>query len=139
MRAIACASALLLGVAVAVAPLAADGLYLKLDGPRTGIPSDQPVRLRLRAVATRSFDLGVRPEFLVDDGERERPVAESEVKALDPEPLSVTPDRPVSREWELTLSRPGRYKVRARYRLTGRVVDSNRVSVEVTAPRSAGQ
>jgi hypothetical protein len=140
MRVVSIPVSLLLAGLVTATPAAADGLYLKLAGPTNGVASGQPVRLKLEAVATRSFELGATPEFLVDDGERVRPAAAAEVKALDPKPLAVTPDRPVSREWELTLpAAPGRYKIRARYRVRDRVVTSNRVSVEVAAPKAAGQ
>jgi hypothetical protein len=126
-------------LAAAPRPVSAEGLYLKLDGPRAGVQPGQPVRVRLKAVATRPFHLSGAPEFLVDDGKQVRSMAESELKGIDSKGLAVTPDQPASREWELALPEPGKYKIRARYRLADRVVDSNRISVEVGASRAAAQ
>jgi hypothetical protein len=140
MRHAVSASVLFLAtLAVGPIPAAAEGLYLKLDGPRSGVPAGQPVRVRLKAVATRPFHLVGAPEFLVDDGKQVRTAEETELTAVDARPLAVTPDQPASREWELALPQPGRYKVRVRYRLADRVIESNKISVEVAAPRAAAQ
>jgi hypothetical protein len=140
MRLAVSASVLFLAtLATAPAPASAEGLYLKLDGPRSDVQAGQPVRVRLKAVATRPFHLAGSPQFLVDDGREVRTMAEADLKAVDARPLAVTPDQPAAREWELTLPQAGRYKIRARYRLADRVVDSNRISVEVGAPRAAAQ
>jgi hypothetical protein len=131
--------ALLLATLAAPEPASADGLYLKLDGPRSGVEQGQPVRVRLKAIATRPFHLPGAPEFLVDDGKQVRSLGAADLKASDSRTLAVTPDQPAAREWDLALPEPGRYKIRARYRLADRVIDSNRISVEVAAPRAAAQ
>ena len=130
---------LLAVLAAAPEPASADGLYLKLDGPRSGVEPGQPVRVRLKAIATRPFHLAGAPEFLVDDGKQVRSLGAADLKASDSRALAVTPDQPAAREWELALPEPGRYKIRVRYRLADRVIDSNRISVEVAAPRAAAQ
>ena len=131
-------SASVLVVAALVAaprPAAADGLFLRLDGPKAGVQPGQAVRVRLKAIATRPFHILGTPEFLVDDGKAVRVITEGDGRPS----LSVTPDRPASAEWQLDLPEPGRYRVRARYRLADRVIDSNKISIEVKSERAAAQ
>lgn len=109
----------------------ADGLYLKLATENSKVQADQPVRVKLTAVATRSFALPASPQFLVDDGSGPKVLADLEAKALEPPDGKVTPDAAVKGSWELVLPQPGRYKIRVRYQLADRVVESNKVAVEV--------
>jgi hypothetical protein len=72
----------LVALAVAVAPALADGLYLKLAAEQPKVQADQPVKVRLTAVVTRSFTLPP-PQFLIDDGTGLKARPEIEVKALE--------------------------------------------------------
>jgi hypothetical protein len=135
MRHALSASVLVLAaLAAAPRPAAADGLFLRLDGPK-GVASGQPVTVRLKAIATRPFHIVGTPEFLVDDGKQVRVVTEGEGRPA----LAVTPDRPAAAEWRLDLPEPGRYRIRARYRLADRVVDSNKISIEVKSERASAE
>jgi hypothetical protein len=113
--------------------LHADGLYLKLAAEEAKVQADRPVKLRLSAVVTRSFTLPTAPEFLVDDGTGMKARPEIQVRAIDAKEgaVSVSPEAPLQASWEIVLPRAGRYRIQARYRLSDRVVQSNKVSVEV--------
>ena len=112
----------------------ADGLYLKLAAQDSKVRADQPVRVKLTAVATRSFALPAAPQFLIDDGSGMKVRPDLQAKAVESSGGTlVTPDATVNGSWELLLPQPGRYKVRARYQLGDRVVESNKVSIEVLA------
>jgi hypothetical protein len=118
---------LILSVAALVPGLArADGLYLNLKAEGAKVSAGQPARLQLTATATRSFRLPGTPEFVVDGG------AAPEVKAVEPAgEVQVTADRSVKAGYEVLLKQPGTYKLRARYRVNNRVVESNKVTVVV--------
>jgi len=113
--------------------VAADGLYLKLAADNAQTQADRPVTVRLTTLATRPFTLPTAPQFLIDDGSGMKARPEIEVRAVDaPEAgISVGPDAPFKGSWEVVLPRPGRYRIQVRYRLSDRVVQSNKVSVDV--------
>lgn len=131
-----------LGSLTGAIPLHADGLYLKLAAEEAKVQADRPMKLRLSAVVTRSFTLPTTPEFLVDDGTGMKLRPEIQVRAVGAKEgaVSVSPDAPLLATWEIVLPRAGRYRIQARYRLSDRVVQSNKVSVEVGGtPSGAGQ
>lgn len=130
----------LLSFVLALAPVAAaEGLHLKLSADTARVGADQPVKVKLVAVALRTLSLPAAPVFLVDDGTGARP--ESGAKALDGAGrVEVTPDKSHTGGYGLILSKPGTYKIQAEYRVNERVVRSNKVTVEVTAgAERAGQ
>jgi hypothetical protein len=45
--------------------------------------------------------------------------------------VKVTPDKAVKAGYEVALSQPGTYKLKARYKLADRTVESNKVTVVV--------
>jgi hypothetical protein len=128
--------AVLIAVAALVPVLAqADGLYLKLAAEPDTVAEGQTVRLKLKAVSTRTVKLPATPELVVD-GPSAAPLTPIVVRASAP---TVTADKPTEGEWDVALPQPGRYRIRARYKVDGRTMESNRVTVEVGAPRSAKQ
>ncbi len=69
---------------------------------------------------------------LIDDGSGMKVRPDLQTKAVESSGGTlVTPDATVNGSWELLLPQPGRYKVRARYQLGDRMVESNKVSIEV--------
>lgn len=123
-------------IALAVTPAAwADGLYLKLNAAETNATG---VTVTLKAVSTYNFRLPESPIFLVDDGNGMKP-AGVQVRALAPaESVKVTPEAPYTGSWQLPLA-PGAYKVKVRYKLADRTVESNTVKVEVPGPAQASR
>ncbi len=111
----------------------ADGLYLKLAAQDSRVQPDQPVKVRLTATVTRPFTLPGAPLFLIDDGSGLKARPEIVVRAVDsPEGgVSVGPGTPFEASWEVALPHPGKYRIQARYRLSDRVISSNKVSVDV--------
>ncbi len=121
------------------APLAlANGLYLKLsEGARSG--ADAAVTLRLQAVATHDFKLPQSPLFLVDEGKGMRVASEVEAKPVNvPESVRVTPEQKFDGSWQLSLP-PGSYKVKVRYKLKDRTVESNAIRIQVPATAEASK
>ena len=126
-------------LAAAAAPGSAQGLYLKLATEEAKVAADQPVKVRLTAVVTRSFDLPA-PEFLVDDGAGRKVLAEAKVKAIDESRHGkVSPGTPRRMSWELELPNPGRYRIQAVCRLADRVAESNKLAVEVVAGKAIAE
>jgi hypothetical protein len=117
-------------------PAAADGLYLKLAAAETRVQPDRPVKVRLTGVVTRSFDLPA-PEFLVDDGSGWKPQPAAAVKLIEASPARVSPDAPLRGSWEVVLPQAGKYRLKARYQLSDRVVQSNALTVEVRGEQKA--
>ncbi|HET7293179.1 MAG TPA: hypothetical protein VFM88_12190 [Vicinamibacteria bacterium] len=120
---------------LAVAPASfANGLYLKLaQGPA----SESGVTLTLSAVATHDFKLPQTPLFLVDDGTGMKAATGISPRPLDvPETVRVTPERSFKGSWQLDLA-PGAYKVKVRYKLADRTVESNAVKVQVPGTAKA--
>jgi hypothetical protein len=104
----------------------ADGLYLNLKADGAKVPAGQPAKLQLTHVATHSFSLPGTPEFIVDGG------ATPEVRATETGgDVRVTPDKAVKAAYEVVLKQPGTYKVRARYRVNNKTIESNKVTVVV--------
>jgi len=105
----------------------ADGLYLNLKAEGAKVPAGQPAKLQLTAVATHSFDLPGTPEIIVDGG------ATPEVRAVEVNGggIKVTPDKAVKTGYEVVLKQPGTYKMKARYRVNNRTIESNKVTVVV--------
>jgi hypothetical protein len=104
----------------------ADGLYLNLKADGAKVAAGQPAKLQLTAVATRSFDLPGTPEIIVDGG------ATPEVRAVEANGgVKVTSEKAVKTGYEVVLKQPGTYKMKARYRLSDRTVESNKVTVVV--------
>jgi hypothetical protein len=104
----------------------ANGLYLNLKADGGKVAAGQPARLQLTAVATHSFDLPGTPEIVVDGG------ATPEVRAVQASGgVKVTPDKAVKAAYEVVLTQPGTYKMKARYRLNNETVESNKVTVVV--------
>ncbi|HEX6739287.1 MAG TPA: hypothetical protein VF310_13495, partial [Vicinamibacteria bacterium] len=90
----------------------ADGLYLSLKHDGGKISAGQPAKLQLTAVATRSYDLPGTPEIVVDGG------ATPEVRAVEASGgLKVTPEKAVKSGYEVVLTQPGTYTMKARYRV----------------------
>ena len=135
---LALSAAVAVGSFAGAIPARADGLYLKLAAEEAKVQADRPVKLRLSAVVTRSFTLPTSPEFLVDDGTGMKARPEIQVRAVGAKEgnVSVGPDAPLQGTWEIVLPRPGRYRIQVRYRLSDRVVQSNKVSVEVSGTQS---
>jgi len=129
-------SSALVFLALAAAPALADGLFLKLATEQARVEADRPVKVRLTAVVTHSFTLPP-PQFLIDDGTGLKARPEIEVKALEAEAATVTPGAPFQASWEVVLPHPGRYRIQARYQLSDRVVQSNKLSVEVMGSGAA--
>jgi hypothetical protein len=123
-------------MALAVTPAAwADGLYLKLNAAETNATG---VTVTLKAVSTYNFRLPESPVFLVDDGNGMKP-AGVQVRALGPaESVKVTPEAPYTGSWQLPLA-PGSYKLKVRYKLADRTVESNAVKVEIPGPAQASR
>ena len=118
---------------LAIAPAAmADGLYLKLrEGAHPA--ADGRVTLTLVAVATHNFELPQTPIFLIDDGSGMRVAAELRPRPVDvPETVRVTPDQRFEGSWQLSLA-PGSYKMKVRYKLADRTLESNAVKLSVLA------
>jgi hypothetical protein len=130
-------SVLLVGLALSAVPASADGLYLKLATETARVQGARPVKVKLTAVATRSFALPAVPVFVIDDGTGTTALTEVEVKAVDGGASQVSADAPASASWELVLPHPGNYKIRARYKLADRVVESNKIAVEVLTATAA--
>jgi hypothetical protein len=102
----------------------ADGLYLNLKAEGAKVPAGQPAKLQLTAVATHSFDLPGTPEIIVDGG------ATPEVRAVEAGGgVKVTPEKAVKTGYEVVLKQPGTYKMKARYRINNRTIESNKVTV----------
>jgi hypothetical protein len=132
------AAVLSFALAVALSPLAASaqGLHLKLSSDTPRAAADQPVTVKVQAVALRTLSLPGTPVFLVDDGSGARPL--DGAKALeDGAVLAVTPDKGHTGGYELVLTKPGKYKVQAEYRVDGRPVRSNKLTLEITASADA--
>lgn len=120
-------------LAVALAPLAAsaEALHLKLSSDAPRVAATQPVKVRVMAVAVRTLSLPAAPVFLVEDAGGTR--SETPAKVLDHEGrVEMTPDKSHTGDYELTLTKPGTYKIQAEYRIDDRPVRSNKVTVEVT-------
>jgi hypothetical protein len=116
------------------APAAAQGMFLKLATEDAKVTVDQPLRVRLTAVVTRSFP-ALEPEFLVDDGTGMKVRPEVKVKALDAKSSEkISSGTPNRTSWELELPNPGRYRIRVRARYSDRVIESNKLTVEVSGP-----
>jgi hypothetical protein len=97
------------------------------------------VTLTLQAVATHDFRLPQTPLFLVDDGSGMRVASEAQPTPVDvPETVRVTPERRFNGSWQLNLP-PGAYKVKVRYKLADRTVESNAVRIQVPASASASR
>jgi hypothetical protein len=109
----------------------ADGLYLKLKADKAQVPAATAVKVTLTAVALRSFALPATPVFLIDDGKGQRPCPEAECRAIQAVPAFVGPDAPLEGTWEVSLPAPGKYKIKAQYKLPDRTIQSNAVKVEV--------
>ena len=104
----------------------ADGLYLNLKSDGAKVAAGQPAKLQLTAVATHSFDLPGTPEIVVDGG------LIPEVRAVEQNGgVKVTPDKAVKTGYEVVLKQPGTYKMKARYRVNNRTIESNKVTVVV--------
>lgn len=118
-------------LALALGPLAASaqGLHLKLSSEAPRVAATQPVKVKVVAVALRTLSLPAAPVFLVDDGTGARP---SDAVAGHEGRVEVTPDKSHTGDYELTLSKPGTYKIQAEYRVEDRPVRSNKVTVQVT-------
>jgi hypothetical protein len=116
------------------APAAAQGMFLKLATDDATVAVDEPLKVRLTAVVTRTFP-ALEPEFLVDDGTGMKVRPEVKVKALDAtRSEKISSGAPNRTSWELELPNPGRYRIRVRARYSDRVIESNKLSVEVAAP-----
>ncbi len=128
-----------LAFALVSAPVAlADGLYLKLSEVAHSTP-DSSVTVRLQAVATPYFKRPQSPLFLVDEGKGMRVASEIEARPLDiPESVRVTPERKFDGSWQLNLP-PGSYKVKVRYKLANRTVESNAIKIQVPATAEAAK
>src|SRR5687767_4869780 len=112
-------------VAGLTAPAAAQGMFLKLATDDAKVAADQPLKVRLTAVVTRSFP-ALEPEFLVDDGTGMKVRPEVKVKALDAtRSEKISSGTPNRTSWELELPNPGRYRIRVRARYSDRVIESN--------------
>lgn len=126
---------------MAVAPAAlAGGLYLKLaEGAKPAEGASSAVILTLQAVATHDFKLPQTPLFLVDDGSGMRLASEAQPKPIDvPESVRVTPEQKFNGSWQISLP-PGSYKVKVRYKLADRTVESNAVRIRVPTPSAASK
>ena len=129
-------SSLVVLAAVAM-PAAAQGVFVKLAAEDATAAVDQPVKVRITTIVTRSFNLPA-PEFLVDDGSGLKAHPEIKVKVVDQaDSAKVSPGTPHQASWELELPNPGRYRIQARYKLEDRVAQSNKLTVEVTGTRKA--
>lgn len=122
--------------ALVAAPAAfANGLYLKLsaaEGNGTG------VTLTLKAVSTYNFHLPQSPVFLVDDGGGMKATTVAITPVGVPEAVKVTPEAPFTGSWQLPLP-AGSYKIKVRYKLADRTVESNAVKVQVPGPAQASR
>lgn len=123
----------LLALVVALAPLAASAqsLHLKLSSDAPRVAATQPVKVKVVTVAMRTLSLPAAPVFLVDDGQGARPESAARVGGQETR-VDVTPDKSHTGDYELTLSKPGTYKIQAEYRIEDRPVRSNKVTVQVT-------
>ena len=122
--------------AFSLAPAAwADGLYLKLNATEANATG---VTVTLSAIATHTFRLPEAPLFLVDDGSGMKPAAVAVHALGTAEAVKVTPEEPFKGSWQLPLA-PGSYKVKVRYKLADRTVESNAVKVAVPGPASASR
>jgi hypothetical protein len=122
-------------VALASAPAAlADGLYLKLSAEADAAGAT----LTLKAVATHTFRLPQTPIVLVDDGSGMKATTLETVAVDVPESVRVTPEESFKGSWQVPLA-PGSYKVKVRYKLADRTVESNAVKVQVPGPVSASR
>jgi len=128
VRRVLLALLVLLGLAGSAA---AQGIFLKLSTDEAKVSADRPLKVRLTAVVTRSFP-APEPEFLFDDGTGMKVRPEIKVTAVETAGGTVLPGRPHRASWEIELPNPGQYKIRARCRLRDRVVESNKLAVEVT-------
>jgi len=125
-------------LALTAVPVRADGLFVKLATEEARVSAAKPVKVRLTAVVTRSFTLPP-PQFLIDDGSGLKARPEIEVKALEAAAATVTPGAPFQASWEVVLPHPGHYRIQARYQLADRVVQSNKLAVEVLGTEAAAQ
>lgn len=119
---------------IAPATVLADGLYLKLKADKAEVPTQTAVKVTLTAIAMRSFALPAAPVLLVDDGSGQRPCSETECRAVQAVPAFVGPGAPLEGAWEVSLPAPGKYKIKAQYKLSDRTIQSNAVKVEVGGP-----
>lgn len=118
----------------------ASGLYLKLaEGPKPAPGAGSSVTLTVQAVSTIDLKLPQSPLFLVDDGKGMRIASEADPRPIDvPASVSVTPERKFTGSWQINLA-PGTYRVKVRYKLADRTVESNAVKVAVPGPEAASQ
>jgi hypothetical protein len=137
VRRVALAAVVVAGLSVSAG---AQGMFLKLATDEAKVAPDQPVKVRLTTVVTRTFPVP-EPEFLIDDGTGLKVRTDVKVTAVEtPSAASVLPGRPHRASWEIELPNPGQYRIRARYRMSDRIVESNKLTVEVTgAPKLAAQ
>ena len=115
-------------------PARAGGVFLKLSSAKEKLGPEESADLAVRAVSTRSVTLAA-PEVWVDDGSGFRTRPDLACAAKDA--VAVTPDREVRATCRLSLSQPGVYRIRLRYRVGRQVVETNRVTVEVVSQRAA--
>jgi hypothetical protein len=126
------------GVLAAAPAALASGLYLKLSRAEAGEGAHSVV-LTLQAVASRDFTLPQTPLFLLDDGSGMRVAAEVQPEPIDvPETVRVTPEQRWSGSWRLQLP-AGAYKVKVRYKLADRTVESNAIRIQVPATAEASR
>lgn len=118
----------------------ASGLYLKLaEGPKPAPDAGASVTLTVQAVSTIDLRLPQSPLFLVDDGKGMRIASEADPKPVDvPASVRVSPEETFDGSWRLNLA-PGTYRVKVRYKLADRTVESNTVKVQVPGPEAASK
>ena len=122
------------GFVLAASPVRAAGPYLKLRAESESAEASKPVKLTLTAVSARTVTLPA-PQVSVDEGQGFAtrpdlacaPVAETK----------VTPDKAATASCEITLSRPGKSRVRLEYRLPDGLARSNAVTIQVGGAESA--
>jgi hypothetical protein len=138
---VAVVSALALSILGIANRAQAQGLYVRLGAHEQKAGADAPVTFTITAFATRDLYLKDAPTFLLDDGQgfRDSLGDAAAVQASwsgDPE---IPSGRPTKREYVLTFKHPGKYRVKARYRVLGsplgpQLVTSNAVSIDVGEP-----
>jgi hypothetical protein len=116
----------------------ADGLYLRVSCQKTRVRVGQAFDITVTAVATRSFTLPSAPDVLVDRDEGLKPDARTQCGLAESPTLRLTPGRAFRGSCQLALSEPGTYRIRLRYRLPDRVIDSNKLSVTVLTQGTEG-
>lgn|SRR5512134_1287401 len=122
----------ILATALAV-PASASGVYLKLAAPTREAAVGQPVQVTLSAVATRSVVLPAQPEVIADDAQG-RPRKDVQWKPAEAGSLAVSPEGAAKTSYELAFPEPGTYRVKLRYRLSDRVVETNKLTFTISAP-----